>query len=148
LKALSAEVRRDTLQCMRHLTLFALFTLTLFADDSTRTVASAAPANARFQIVQSEIVAKGTFKLDRFTGQVWQFVLDSEGVSIWSSMKIDGAGQNNAIAPTSTSPRFQIFLSGIAFKFTYLLDTVTGVCWQLVGSSTSNDSWQMILSAK
>jgi hypothetical protein len=48
----------------------------------------------------------------------------------------------------STVARFQLFSSGLAFKFTYLLDTLNGMCWELVSGEDSNDSWQMVLNVE
>ena len=38
-----------------------------------------APINARFEIVQSELAAKWTFRLDRFTGRIAQLVQTRDG---------------------------------------------------------------------
>ena len=122
---------------------FALFlTLALFGQEPTHTVFTVPPANARFQIVQSEMTAKGTFKLDRFTGRVWQLLGTPEG-NIWSAMVVQGIGVKGV---ESTAPRYQLFTSGLAYKFTYLLDTLNGTYWELVGSESSNDSWQLVLN--
>ena len=125
---------------MRYLALLILFKLTLFADDPTRTVVSAPPVNARFQIIQSELAAKATFKLDRFAGRVWQFLSTPDG-NVWSLMHVEGMPTKGI---ESVVPRFQIFSSGLALKFTYLLDTVSGSCWELAGSEKSNDAWQQV----
>jgi hypothetical protein len=57
--------------------------------------------------------------------------------------------------PVVTNPdhaRFQIFTSGLAAKFTFLLDNDTGKTWQLVkttsknadGTESSVESWQLV----
>jgi hypothetical protein len=117
------------------------------ADDETPvpTITSTAPNNARFEIVQSRLGAKATFKLDRYSGKVWQLVNGDNGTE-WSPMLIEGMGYKGV---ASTSPRFQIFSSGLALRFTYLLDTQTGSCWELFsGSENKNDGWQLVEDAK
>lgn len=47
---------------------------------------STTPSNARYEVVQSELAAKWTFRLDRFTGNVHQLVRTSEGGNAWESM--------------------------------------------------------------
>jgi hypothetical protein len=94
-----------------------------------------APSNARFEIVQSELAAKWTFQLDRFTGQVWQLVKTKEDDDAWHNLKVIGLPQIAAPARA----RFQIFASGIAAKFTFLLDTETGKTWVLT-TRTYKDS--------
>jgi hypothetical protein len=82
---------------------------------------------ARFEIIQSELAAKWTFRLDRFSGHVWQLVKTKDDDDAWEAMRIVGLP---VIANPST-PRFQIFSSGIAVKFTFLIDTVSGQTWTL-----------------
>jgi hypothetical protein len=83
------------------------------------------PENARYEIVQSELAAKWTFRLDRFTGRVAQLVKTVNDENMWEDMEV--VGLSNASTPTK--PRFQIFTSGIAARHTFLLDTDTGNTW-------------------
>jgi hypothetical protein len=85
------------------------------------------PPNAKFEIVQSQIAAKYTFRLDRFTGQVSQLVHTSTGGNSWENMRVIDASK----ASTNTYPHFQIFLSGIAAKHSFLIDTDSGNTWTL-----------------
>jgi hypothetical protein len=107
------------------------------------------PLNARFEIMQSELAAKFTFRLDRNTGHISQLVADPDGSLTWENMTV-------AALPIITSPsrpRFQLFASGLAAKFTFMIDTDTGITWQLVtGDRTRADgttyqvlSWQLLL---
>jgi hypothetical protein len=93
------------------------------------------PPNARFQIVQSELAAKWTFRLDRFTGQVDQLVLTKQGDNAWESMPVQDLP---AVLP-SAKARFQLFTSGIAAKHTFLLDTETGKTWTLTKAVRKQD---------
>jgi hypothetical protein len=96
---------------------------------------TSSPPNARFQIVQSELAAKWTFRLDRYTGQVDQLVHTKQGDNAWESMPVQGL-------PAFLSPakaHFQLFTSGIAAMHTFLLDTDTGKTWTLVTSIKKQD---------
>ena len=113
------------------LTVIAIFTAlpATGAQEMQSNQQTAPPPGARYEIVQATQTAKGTYRLDRFTGQVDQ--LTSAGNSSkWTRMpmvrspKVDG-----------NVPRFQILLSGISVKYQFLLDTQTGRTWEVVETS-------------
>jgi len=91
------------------------------------TVTSAVPSSARFEIVQSTLAALQTFKLDKQTGSVQLLVKKIDGSDGWEDLEVVGLK-----AVPASGNRFQLFLSGIAAKYTFLLDTQTGTCWQFV----------------
>ena len=113
-----------------------------------RTEQTEPATGSRFRIVQSDIAARLTFRLDRYAGAVNQLVKNSSGDNSWESMMI--------LPPpgvkTPDHARFQIFTSGMAVKFTFLIDNDTGRTWQLVkattkssdGTETSSESWQIL----
>ena len=41
------------------------------------------PENARYQIIESSITLRNTFKLDTYTGTSWQLVQDPDGALSW-----------------------------------------------------------------
>jgi hypothetical protein len=94
-----------------------------------------APANARFEIIQSELAAKWTFRLDRFTGQVAQLAETKDGAQTWEQMQV--IGLPNTTAPATA--RFQIFTSGITTRHTFLIDTDTGKTWVTASTKGKND---------
>jgi hypothetical protein len=106
------------------LLVWLLVTVGAFAQTENTDVhqSTSSPPNARFEIVQSEIAAKWSFRLDRFAGPAWQLVKTKDGDDPWEPMRVVGLP---AIVNPS-SPRFQIFASGIAAKFTFLIDTMSG----------------------
>jgi hypothetical protein len=86
------------------------------------------PINARFEIVQSQLAAKWTFRLDRFTGRVAQLVKTQNDENSWEKMLV-----RDLPAITAPSrPRFQIFTSGLAARHTFLIDTDTERTWVIV----------------
>jgi mannitol-1-phosphate/altronate dehydrogenase len=84
----------------------------------------------RFQIVQSNIAAKGTFKLDTYEGKVYQLVVDYNNNESWQLLKRIGNSINDN--QVDGQRNYEIFLSTIAMRYTYLINLNTGATWQLV----------------
>jgi hypothetical protein len=81
---------------------------------------------ARFEIIQSALAARETFKLDRFAGEVYMLVEKSEnGEVFWALTN----WRDRPAAITATAPRFQIFLGGQRVSDMFLLDSTTGKTW-------------------
>ncbi len=103
------------------------------AQDESRhdeyNLTSVLPSSARFQIVQSTLGALQTFKLDKVTGNVQLIVSKVNGGTGWEDLVVEG---RERIVPKEN--RFQIFMSGLAGKFTFLLDTETGTRWQFAST--------------
>jgi len=87
-----------------------------------------APPNARFEGVQSELAARWTFRLDRFSGHVALLVRTKDDDNAWEDMEVLTLP---FIAPPGRA-RFQLFTSGIAVRYTFLIDTETGKTWVVV----------------
>ena len=96
---------------------------------------TSSPPNARFEIVQSEIAAKWTFRLDRYTCHVSQLVKTKDDGNSWESMRVLAL----PLPGPQAHAHFQIFASGIAAKFTFLIDTDTGRSWTLATSKAKQD---------
>lgn len=99
---------------------------------------SATPSNARYEIVQSQLAAKWTFRLDRFTGRVALYVSTEDDRAAWEEMPVEGLP---AAAPP-LHPRYQIFTSGLAAKHTLLINTDTGASWRLITTVFTTEDGQ------
>jgi hypothetical protein len=88
------------------------------------------PPNARFEVLSSQLVARLTFRLDRFTGRIAQLVKTKDDDNTWEQMEV--VGLPNVAQPSRA--RFQLFTSGIAARYTFLIDTDTGDSWVIVTS--------------
>lgn len=105
-----------------------------------------ASPTARYEIVQSTIAAKATFRLDRYIGRIWELVRTKEDESTWQETKVYNRPQVQA----ANRPRFQLFTSGLAVRHTFLLDGDTGKTWILVtgkdkekdGTEVEYRAWQ------
>ena len=86
---------------------------------------TAAPDNARYEIVQSEIAARWLFKLDRYTGQVYQLIQTPDGEVHWVEMFV---WERPEVKKPLTA-RFQLFVSGFSAVYNILIDTAEGRTW-------------------
>jgi hypothetical protein len=92
------------------------------------------PQDARYELVQSQIAAKGTFRVDRYNGNVYQLVQDKDGNLTWELMQKLNHPKDS---PKESRINYQIFMSGIAYKYTFLMNIWTGATWQLKQDSTT-----------
>lgn len=123
------------------LSLLVLVGVALGQESWTPHVTSTAISGARYEIVQSELAAKFTFKLDRFSGRVWLLVgskaADGSDNTDWQEMTVEGWKPE-----LSAAPRFQIFTSGLAGRHTFLIDSKSGQCWVIVRLKDETTGWQ------
>jgi hypothetical protein len=91
-----------------------------------------APSQARFEILQSELDGRFTYRLDRYTGRV-DLLVQKAGQSLWQEMNVP----DRAAVSAQTSPRFRLFTSSsnISARITLLLDTQTGQTWKLTAQT-------------
>src|SRR5437016_2891859 len=90
---------------------------------------TSAPSDSRFEIIQSNIAVIWTFKLDKFSGQVYQLVHNKNDELVWDLMAKDPNPANTAVVPGKVN--YQIFTSGIAAQFTILMNVNSGASWLL-----------------
>lgn len=116
---------------MKKLILISLYALTsnTFAQykdaniHSTTTVSN----QSRYEIVQSTLAAKWTFRLDKVCGNIGQLVTTKTDGVAWESMLVFGLPKCQA----DGKHRYQLFTSGLAARHTYLMNTDTGKTWQI-----------------
>lgn len=86
------------------------------------------PPNARYEVLQSTLAVRHTYRLDRFSGRVWQLVRTKADDNAWEEMPVIDLPK----IATPNRARFQLFTSGFAVRHTFLLDTDTGRSWLVV----------------
>lgn len=114
------------------------FSSSTWAAENQSSVSSSIGVNARYEIVQSELVAKATFRVDRVCGIVSQMVSAPNGRTLWQPIPMEDK-------PTCTADariRYQLFSSGLTVRYTYLMNTDNGTTWVLVADSNENLVWQ------
>ena len=109
----------------------------VWAQGTNRNQLSSVPSSSRFEIFQSELAAKITFKIDKYTGQVYQLVQGSNGLS-WQLIVAEKHSQNKT---AEGKVNYQLFTSGLAVRMTYLLNVNTGATWQLAEDSDIGSFW-------
>lgn len=118
---------------------FSFIGSTAVAQSYSANTSSQFPMNDRYEVVQSEIAAKWTFRLDRFCGNVMQLASTPDGTDTWENMIVESLPKCQG----DFKPHYQLFTSGIAAKHTFLINTASGVTWQLVTDKADNSSWAL-----
>lgn len=90
--------------------------------------ATLVPSSSRFELVQSHIAARNTFRLDKYTGTVYQIVQNPDGDLYCKELKRNTHPMD---VVEDGKVNYQIFTSGIAVRFTFLMNVNTGATWQL-----------------
>lgn len=106
--------------------------------ENATSLSSTVPDSARFEVVQSPLLAKLTLRLDRFTGDTWQFVSTKDKSYTWERIK-RVAVQNDTKVPGKVN--YQIFLSGIRAQITILMNTTTGASWYIAEDPKEGNFW-------
>jgi hypothetical protein len=73
-------------------------------------------------------MAKCTFKIDKQSGHIWQLVKSPSDDVGWKPMTVV-----NLHSPSTPGVHFQLFLSGLANQYIFLLNVDSGQTWQLQG---------------
>lgn len=89
---------------------------------------SAIGENARFEILGSQIVVRDTFRLDRVCGNVDQLVKTGSERFAWETMPIE----RKPNCANDNKPHYQLYLSSITVKNSFLINTDNGTTWALV----------------
>ncbi len=89
---------------------------------------------SRYEIVQSTLAARWTFRLDRVCGSVSQLVSTKNDGVAWEQMAISGLQK----CLQDGKVRYQLFSSGIAARHTFLLNTENGRTWVVTATKDSS----------
>ncbi len=126
-------------------TLFLILLLLSFAgqawsQETNRSQSSSSPETSRFEIIQSELAAKITLKIDKYTGNVFQLVTGIKGLS-WELIT---AEKHSADETATNKVNYQVFTSGLAVRMTYLINVNTGASWKLSEDSEIGIFWKAL----
>lgn len=97
---------------------FSLYFTTAFGIDVTENNTSS--LDRRYHIIQSSIAVKDTFRIDTYTGTIWELVLNKDKKQTWQKVIVIGT------RPAYQKPTYQVFLSGMKRSTNTMIDTATG----------------------
>jgi hypothetical protein len=109
--------------------IFAIFSSSVFSQSKDVKIhsSSAVSNQARYEIIQSTLAARFTFKVDKVCGNIFQLTATKNDDLIWEQMlvvKLPNCTNDGKI-------RYQLFLSGLAARHTFLMNTDNGKTWQI-----------------
>lgn len=120
--------------------MIVLFASKALAEETNRHQFSNAPNTSRFEIIQSGLAAKITLKIDKYTGRVYQLVQGTKGLS-WSLLASEKHPDDKVL---ENKVNYQVFISGLAVRMTYLINVNTGASWQLAADEEIGNFWKAL----
>lgn len=100
---------------------------------------TAGPAEARFELMQSEFGARFTIRVDRFAGQTSQLVIQEDSTLTWQDMpRLPHPLPDNQVAGRAN---YQVFSSGSGVRYTFIINVNTGATWQLSEDPLAGTFW-------
>lgn len=116
---------------------FLMVSVGCFAQSERQNFVSTSQTGGRFEVIQSPIARRLTFRLDKYTGKVYQYVLSNDDESIWKIVSNPWLQVLHDKDEKNDYVRFQLFMSGIAVADCFLLDMETGITFMLYEDSNS-----------
>ena len=101
------------------------------------------PPTSRYELIQSNIAAKATFKIDKYSGDTYVMRKESEEEDsgyVW--VFIEKEESTKDIITSKSKVNYQLFTSGLAVRYTFLMNIETGFTWQLVVTEEGEYKWQ------
>lgn len=84
-------------------------------------------------------------RVDRFSGEVDQLAIDTkENEYFWIPVKMEKSALKKFHVYTDNRVHFQVFLSGILAKNTFLMDVDTGTTWVIVKDQKEEQWWENV----
>lgn len=98
-------------------------------------------SGGRFEFIMSDLVVRHSFKIDKYTGDVYMLVKRDDDSFTWDLLLRDPSDNDKQF---DNKINYQLYMSGIAVRFCYLLNTNTGITWQLVKSKDDTLFFELI----
>lgn len=115
---------------MKTLLLLLAFVMpTVAKSQANQTHSTNSNEGSRFMIVQSPIAVRLTFKLDTYTGDVYQMVIDANGKNLWQHVDRNFTSLPDTRLPETKN--YDLFVSTLGMRYTFLINTNSGATWQL-----------------
>lgn len=124
---------------------FLIFAVSAIAQNIEYKSQATSLVGGRYEIIMSDVVLKHSFKVDKFLGQVYLLVKKEDGGITWEKMIKDVAFNNPIL---SDKINYQLYMSGISIKYTFLINVNSGAVWQLVEDNSNKKNpilwWKLI----
>lgn len=127
------------MKTIKFLTLLLVMSASSIAQE--RSSVSTSQTGGRYEIIQSPIARRYTLKLDKYSGNVWQYVNGLDDKPTWQSIP-RVLNMFGTLMPYSITDKdlpkeikYQIFMSGTMLRDLFLLNIETGQTWVLTNSS-------------
>lgn len=88
-----------------------------------------------YEVVQSTITARDTYRINKSTGEVWILTGKPDGAFTWQAIP----------RATTIAGPFSLSLSPLVAKGTFLVNERTGATWILMSDADGKLSWVAIL---
>lgn len=98
-------------------------------------------SHGHWEFFMSDVAIKYTFKVDKFTGNVYQFVQREDKSYTWQLIERE---TSRIDIQKQDSINYQLFSSGLGIRFTFLLNTNSGLTWKLVKDEKDIYFFQLI----
>ena len=118
--------------------LISFIALNAFSQNANTAVSTNTEAG-RYEIVMSNLQAKQTFKVDKYNGDVFQLAERSDGTFVFERLYRDTSSAIDTRYPNQIN--YQLVMSGILAKCTFLININTGEVWNLVYDSKARENW-------
>lgn len=115
--------------------------VTSFAQDFRGTNQSTSLCGGRWEFFMSDIAVSITFIIDKYTGDILQLVERKEKTLTWQHIQRE---KSNKDVQKQDLINYQLFSSGLGIRHTYLLNTSSGLTWQLVKGSEGMLFFQLV----
>ncbi|GBE29028.1 hypothetical protein BMS3Bbin04_00035 [bacterium BMS3Bbin04] len=134
-------ILRTTFTLLFVLLTLSVSTLSLAQVSTYSYVSTVIGDGSRYEIIQSPLLRKLTFKLDKRNGFVYQLTLKNDGSTGWATMNVI-ARDKTLIAGDQS---FQIYCSGTMARDTFMLNIHDGTTWNLVEDTDTSDLFWSIV---
>lgn len=118
------------------------FLLVSFVGHAQRNIegqsVSTSQTGGRFEIIQSPIARRLTFRLDKYTGEVYQLVKKKNDEYCWDNVKIYDQENVDSDNYNNTEITYLLYMGGKAVSDCFLINIKTGDTWQLIHDDEMN----------
>jgi hypothetical protein len=103
------------------------------------------PADARFEIIQTNSNIRTTLKLDKYTGDVYELVRNKDLVRAkdedyaWAKIRRLSHPLDKTESPGEVN--YQIITTSVGLRYTFLINTRTGASWKLSADPDREQSY-------